>query len=345
MPGSAEKALKKLYEEEVSATPVKPDFVGADIANEPEPDSRKSLILRDFGTPEVAIGHLVSEVGFRDLPKNLTYDDFSLLLQGVGKLKQAMVWMAGDLLLACSDRIGEAYSQIADLCGYDDQMMQVAESLARSYPYEYRHPKLEWTFHQVVKALAPGCREHLSRPLPDCPKCAPGLAEREDWLIQCEEHGWSREDLRERLRKAQGREKRGPGRPRNPDSKTPPRAKKMDEKAVAALLSDKVEPKLKAAIKLGRTFLERAQTMQENLTLNGQTSPAEAQRIAAAAEKLGEEAMEVARSMLELRRHALVLASYVPPPRQQKTKTEKPPIQSKQKRRKRRLEGDPIPAA
>ena len=43
-----------------------------------------SLILREFGSAEVAIGHFVTEVGFPELPKNLSFEEYTAVCGGIG---------------------------------------------------------------------------------------------------------------------------------------------------------------------------------------------------------------------------------------------------------------------
>ncbi len=318
---AAEKALDKLREEDPEAAQAAAAAAAVAAGDFPDPDipegsdeqesaapganglgahsdvgSDGSLILREFGTAEVAIGHFVTPVGFPELPPNLSFEDYTAMCGGIGIFKSASLWMAGDALVYGENKWPDAYAQVADATGYDPGMLEIAQGLARAFPYETRHPKLPWTCHQTVKSLAP--------------------EEREIWLRRAEEgtngHQWTRERLRDEIRIAQGKNKRGPGRPRKPENEGKPRAaKKPDEKGIAEVI-ERLEVNLKAVVKLAAAFGVEAQSTLDNLALHGGTSPREANALAKSIAALREKAAYLTKDLTALERHAMTVAEYVP---------------------------------
>lgn len=202
---AATRAMQKLANEDTvnqpaSATvgkPPPPPPAAAAMTPEvvaPEDEQEASLIvIPAYGTPEKALGDYVSVLGLT-LPEELNFTDYQLFGNGIRTFTESGMWIVGDYLNYGVDHFGEDIaSQVVDSLGYTEQSLAIAKSVSKAIPMSERRQSLSFAHHQSVAYL-------------DSEK-------REMWLDRAIENEWSRDELRDQIRQAEGKEKLKRGRP------------------------------------------------------------------------------------------------------------------------------------
>jgi len=124
-------------------------------------------------------GVMLTEAG-ATLAEDVTFDNYCLALQSCQTLGNASLWAIGDMLLFGSRKYGEQYSQALELTKRSYSTLTQAKRLAKAYPSEERHPGLSWTHHREALAVK-------------------DTDERRRLLVQAENEGWSREQVRDHV--------------------------------------------------------------------------------------------------------------------------------------------------
>jgi hypothetical protein len=122
-------------------------------------------------------------IGLR-LPGRLTFDQWCEVGRRVGIRANASTWWLGDWLLYGERSYGSRYAHAAKVTGLDQQTLRNHATVARRFRSSRRREELSFEHHAEVCLLADG--------------------EQETWLDRAVAGGWSRNELRRRLRAARG---------------------------------------------------------------------------------------------------------------------------------------------
>ncbi|MEG8280636.1 LmbU family transcriptional regulator [Streptomyces sp. AHA2] len=114
------------------------------------------------------------------LPDGLSFSAWSQLGRRLHRLADSAAWWAGDWLVYGSAAFPDRYRQAAEATALDYQTLRNYAWVARKVDVGRRRAELSFQHHQEVAALAPEDQDH--------------------WLGQATEHGWSKAELRNRLR-------------------------------------------------------------------------------------------------------------------------------------------------
>ncbi|MBI5106731.1 MAG: LmbU family transcriptional regulator [Solirubrobacterales bacterium] len=112
----------------------------------------------------------------------LPYDDWCALGARIGMYSTATAWWLGDWLLFGRMKYGRRYKDAVADTGLDYQTLRNYAMVARRFAPERRRPALTFQHHAEVCALDDLAQDH--------------------WLDQAAAHGWSRNELRRRVRAA-----------------------------------------------------------------------------------------------------------------------------------------------
>ncbi|MEV7076528.1 LmbU family transcriptional regulator [Streptomyces sp. NPDC091972] len=118
------------------------------------------------------------------LPDGLSFSAWSQLGHRLHRLADSAAWWAGDWLVYGSTAFPDRYRQAAEATALDYQTLRNYAWVARKVEVGRRRAELSFQHHQEVAALAPDDQDH--------------------WLGQAAEHGWSKAELRHRLRAVNG---------------------------------------------------------------------------------------------------------------------------------------------
>jgi hypothetical protein len=124
-------------------------------------------------------GATPSRIGLRLSPV-LPYDDWLELGRRVGKHADASLWWLGDWLVYGRYKYGRRYKRGIELTGLDYQTLRNYAAVARRYEMSRRRDNLSFQHHAEL--------------------CAFDDAEQDYWLDAAEAGGWSRNELRRRVR-------------------------------------------------------------------------------------------------------------------------------------------------
>ena len=94
--------------------------------------------------------------------------------------ERGMQWAIGDPMLFGKERYGEEYSQVLDAADYEDQTLLSCQWVASRFGIFRRRKSLSFSHHLEVASLPPEQADAL--------------------LDEAERSGWSKRDLRERVR-------------------------------------------------------------------------------------------------------------------------------------------------
>ena len=230
---AAEKALEKL-ESQDEKPPLNPEVI--------KTDGEQSMIVSEFGTAEVALGHFVNKTGLT-LPDDLSLKDWVEVASGINTFGDAAMWIVGDWINYGEDHFSQEFSQFVDKLEYPQNSQQEALRISRRYPKESRHPRLSWGHHQAVAALA--------------------ASEREALLSEAEINHWTRDQLREEMRAREHKEKSAPR-----ERKSKP--KKVTKKGVTvvqvmAFIEQEFEPELKQSMKAATAFFKAVDAIKDHI--------------------------------------------------------------------------------
>jgi Thioredoxin len=121
------------------------------------------------------------------LPANLSFDRWRAFGQRLGGLANASTWWLGDWAAYGERRFGERYTAAMAVTGFDYQTLRNYAYIARRFDVSRRRDTLSFAHHAEVAALP--------------------ASEQEEWLDRAEQNGWSRNELRTRLRDEKRRRK------------------------------------------------------------------------------------------------------------------------------------------
>lgn len=122
---------------------------------------------------------LVTRVGLR-IPPELSYDGWEQAGRRIADVVDSSAWCLGDWLLYGQARYAGRYRDAVEAVGLDYQTIRNYVWVARRFPLARRRPALSFQHHAEVAAL------------PE--------ADQDRWLDAAERHGWSRNELRRRVR-------------------------------------------------------------------------------------------------------------------------------------------------
>jgi hypothetical protein len=116
------------------------------------------------------------------LPDELSFEEWEEAGRFLGRLGNACAWAIGDWVLHGQYAgYGAKYETALEQTGFEYGTLRNYASVAGRFELSRRRDKLSFGHHQAVASL--------------------GEREQEAWLDRTEEYGWSREELRERLRR------------------------------------------------------------------------------------------------------------------------------------------------
>ncbi|MGC7095075.1 LmbU family transcriptional regulator [Amycolatopsis lurida] len=147
------------------------------------------------GRPRVVVGEriITTRVGLL-LPADLSIEDWTSAGRKLFRIADSSAWCLGDWLAHGQRRFTGRYQQAAEKVGLDTRTLRNYAWLARRFDHGRRRGGLSMQHHAEVASLP--------------------VAEQDRWLDLAEEHHWSRNELRRRVRGAAriaGRETGGPG--------------------------------------------------------------------------------------------------------------------------------------
>jgi len=120
-----------------------------------------------------------TRVGLR-LPARVSFERWKALGREIGSVATASSWWLGDWACYGEGRYGEKYKQAIAVTGFDHQTLRNYAWVAGRFDVSRRRDKLSFAHHAEVAALSE--------------------EEQDEWLDLAERSGWSRNELRARLR-------------------------------------------------------------------------------------------------------------------------------------------------
>jgi hypothetical protein len=122
-----------------------------------------------------------SSVGL-DLPTGLSFDRWQAIGRRIGDVADASTWWLADWAAYGEGNYGEKYRQAIAVTGFGYQTLRNYVWVARRFDVSRRRDDLSFAHHAEVAALEEG--------------------EREEWLDRAHRGNWSRNELREQLKRA-----------------------------------------------------------------------------------------------------------------------------------------------
>ncbi|MEO6702188.1 MAG: LmbU family transcriptional regulator [Jatrophihabitantaceae bacterium] len=116
------------------------------------------------------------------LPQSMPFDTWQLLGRQVLSASESMSWWIGDWLVFGEHTYGNRYEEAIAQTSLDYQTLRNYAWIAKKFPMSRRRDALSLGHHSEVAALTE--------------------AEQDAWLNRAERFGWSRNDLRRKLRAA-----------------------------------------------------------------------------------------------------------------------------------------------
>ncbi|MFJ9773512.1 LmbU family transcriptional regulator [Kitasatospora sp. NPDC101157] len=116
------------------------------------------------------------------LPARLPIDMWTRIGQDLGAAADSVTWWLGDWLVYGQDRYPERYRRAIDETALDYQTLRNYAWIARKFPPGRRRPALSMQHHAEVASLDPEVQDN--------------------WLDRAQQGGWSRNELRRRIRAA-----------------------------------------------------------------------------------------------------------------------------------------------
>ncbi|HJQ03554.1 MAG TPA: LmbU family transcriptional regulator [Jatrophihabitans sp.] len=126
---------------------------------------------------------LVTRVGLQ-IPEDLSYEDWENAGVKLARIADTSAWCLGDWLVHGQERFRERYQSAIKSVGLDYQTLRNYAWVARKFPASRRRYQLSVQHHAEVASL--------------------DADEQDRWLGQAEAKGWSRNELRIRIRAAAG---------------------------------------------------------------------------------------------------------------------------------------------
>ena len=107
----------------------------------------------------VYIGSLTDKVSISEsglsVVDELTYDQWSTLMQTLYRMDCAFQFALGDALNYGENRYGERYAQAMEVTGHSYQSLANYAWVAKAVPIDRRVSGLSWTHHRIVARLEP----------------------------------------------------------------------------------------------------------------------------------------------------------------------------------------------
>lgn len=128
-------------------------------------------------------GILTTTVGLA-FSKELTFDAWQQAGLRVARIVNSSAWYLGDWLVYGQRNYEDRYKRAIDLVGLDYQTLRNYAWVARKVEYSRRRENLSFQHHAEVAALAP--------------------ADQTRWLLLAERNDWSRNQLRQAVRRSAG---------------------------------------------------------------------------------------------------------------------------------------------
>ena len=122
---------------------------------------------------------LATRVGLK-IPATVSFDSWERAGMQIGRIADSSAWCLGDWLVYGQNAYADRYRQVIDAAGLDYQTLRNYAWVARRFEMWRRRKKLSFQHHAEVAALP---------------------VDRQDyWLDRAEELGWSRNQLRWKVR-------------------------------------------------------------------------------------------------------------------------------------------------
>lgn len=146
---------------------------------------------------------------FLELPRSLSYNDWSSVLKRLAQVHDASNFWLGDCLAHGEHIYGETYAQAASECKINEDRLQALIYVSERVRPESRMRELSWSCHREIAKL--------------------DRKQQTSWLTKCIKQGWSLPELKEALLNAGLRKLRSAGK------KT---KEKTDEPKLGAIIHD-----------------------------------------------------------------------------------------------------------
>jgi hypothetical protein len=144
--------------------------VAKEPAADPSPKRREAFKIR---------GAVPSRIGMR-FDARLPFEDWHRLGKQLSMHANASIWWLGDWVAFGKEKYGRRYKQAVVITGLDYQTLRNYAVVARRFEMSRRRDKLSFQHHAEV--------------------CALSEEEQDRWLERAEACGWTRNQLRRRLR-------------------------------------------------------------------------------------------------------------------------------------------------
>lgn len=131
-----------------------------------------------------AAGAKVTETALVLSDPEILWEDYERLGRFLGQMERSCVWWMADLIIYGEDIFGHRFAQIDEALGVAPQTISNRVSVARKIPPNRRRASLPFGTHAEVAYLDP--------------------RERDLWLDRAERGQWTRDRLRQEIRKARG---------------------------------------------------------------------------------------------------------------------------------------------
>jgi hypothetical protein len=118
------------------------------------------------------------------LPATIPLDEWQRVGQQIFSISESSTWWLGDWLLYGRTTYPDHYKQAIEETGLDYQTLRNYAWVARQFAPDRRRDTLSFQHHAELASLPPD--------------------EQDDWMDRAENHRWSRNELRGRLRAARG---------------------------------------------------------------------------------------------------------------------------------------------
>jgi hypothetical protein len=123
---------------------------------------------------------LATRVGLR-FAGQLTFQSWERAGEQIARIVSSSAWCLGDWIIVGQSRFADRYKQVIEAVGLDYQTIRNYAWVARRFELSRRRDTLSFQHHAEVAALPP--------------------AEQDYWLDRAEDRDWSRNRLREELRR------------------------------------------------------------------------------------------------------------------------------------------------
>lgn len=153
--------------------------------NTPAPPHRARLARTDGNRdrPDRRISDkeiMLTRLGLH-IPEDLTYNGWEQAGRKLSHIVDSSAWCLGDWLIYGKNKYADRYLQAIEAAELDYQTLRNYAWVAGRFELARRHEALSFQHHAEVASLPP--------------------QEQDRWLAQAEEHNWSRNELRRRIRR------------------------------------------------------------------------------------------------------------------------------------------------